>query len=80
MSVVTATTTDDSLFCSLSVLIETVSRKPIPPHVKDVVFEMMVNDEEGEDVEVSAALRHLPCFRQKHRLTIAFALTAGAVP
>ncbi|GAA6025000.1 hypothetical protein JCM10207_002110, partial [Rhodosporidiobolus poonsookiae] len=42
----------------LSQLVETVSKKPIPPHVKDVVFEMMVNtipendDEEEEDVEV----------------------------
>ncbi|BGP12152.1 hypothetical protein JCM10213_004717 [Rhodosporidiobolus nylandii] len=36
----------------LSQLVETVSKKPIPPHVKDIVFEMMVEDEEGEDVEV----------------------------
>lgn len=39
---------------SLSVLVETVSKKPIAPHVKDIVFEMMVDDDEGEDVEVSS--------------------------
>lgn len=33
---------------------ETVSKKPIPPHVKDIVFEVMVDDESGEDVEVRA--------------------------
>lgn len=34
---------------------ETVSKKPIPPHSKYLVFELMVNDEEGEDVEVPYA-------------------------
>ncbi|KAJ1967860.1 E1 ubiquitin-activating protein [Dispira parvispora] len=36
----------------MSKLIELVSKKPIPPHVKAVVVEMCVNDREGEDVEV----------------------------
>lgn len=39
----------------MSELVETVSRKPIPAHVKDIVFEAMVDDDTGEDVEVSRA-------------------------
>lgn len=40
--------------CSLSTLVETVSKKPIPDHVRDVVFEVMVNDiDTDDDVEVS---------------------------
>ena len=35
-----------------SKLVETVSKKPIPPHVQNLVVEIMVTDEEGEDVEV----------------------------
>lgn len=40
----------------MSTLIETVSKRPLPPHVKSVVVEVMCNDEEGEDVEVPYAL------------------------
>ncbi|KAJ3116694.1 SPS-sensor component ptr3 [Phlyctochytrium bullatum] len=36
----------------MSQLVETVSRKPVPPHVKYLVLEICVNDKEGEDVEV----------------------------
>ncbi|KAK4706052.1 ubiquitin-activating enzyme E1, partial [Phenoliferia sp. Uapishka_3] len=43
---------EERLKMPLSVLVETVSKKPIAPHVKDIVFEMMVDDDEGEDVEV----------------------------
>ena len=43
----------------MSVLIETVSKRPLPPHVKSVVVEVMCNDEEGEDVEVPYALVHI---------------------
>lgn len=43
---------EERLAMRLSQLVETVSKKPIPPHVKDIVFEVMVNDDEGEDVEV----------------------------
>lgn len=39
-----------------SKLVEHVSKKPIPPHTKQLVTEVMVTDEEGEDVEVS-----MPC-------------------
>lgn len=37
----------------MSKLVETVSKKPIPPHVKAVIVEICANDKEGEDVEVS---------------------------
>ncbi|GAA5918144.1 hypothetical protein JCM6882_007288 [Rhodosporidiobolus microsporus] len=43
---------EERLKMPLSTLVETVSKKPIPDHVKDIVFEMMVETEEGEDVEV----------------------------
>lgn len=35
-----------------SQLIETVSKKPIPPHQKKAVVEVMAMDENDEDVEV----------------------------
>ncbi|KAJ7507482.1 ubiquitin activating enzyme [Mycena galericulata] len=35
-----------------SKLVEFVSKKAIPPHVKHLVVEVMVSDEDGEDVEV----------------------------
>lgn len=34
-------------------LVEHVSKKPILPHVKHLLVEVMLMDEEGEDVEVS---------------------------
>ena len=37
-------------------LVEHVSKKPIPPHVKHLIVEVMVSDEEGEDVEVCLLL------------------------
>lgn len=33
-------------------LVETVGKKPIPPHVRHLIVEVMVCDQEGEDVEV----------------------------
>ncbi|CAK7218475.1 E1 ubiquitin-activating protein [Sporothrix curviconia] len=36
----------------LSKLAETISRKPIPEHQREVIFEVMVEDLDGEDVEV----------------------------
>lgn len=36
----------------LSTLVETISRKPIPSHQKDVIFEVVVEDMAEEDVEV----------------------------
>ncbi|KAE9406021.1 ubiquitin activating enzyme [Gymnopus androsaceus JB14] len=35
-----------------SKLVEHVSKKPLSPHTKDFIVEVMVSDEEGEDVEV----------------------------
>ncbi len=31
---------------------ESISKKPIPAHVKSLVLEICVNDRDGEDVEV----------------------------
>lgn len=42
-----------------SKLVEFVSKKAIPPHVKHLIVEVMVSDEEGEDVEVFYLLLHL---------------------
>ncbi|KAK0621551.1 hypothetical protein B0T17DRAFT_534390 [Bombardia bombarda] len=36
----------------LSQLVETVSKKPIPEHQKEVIFEVVTEDADGEDVEV----------------------------
>ena len=36
----------------LSQLVETISKKAIPDHQKNVIFEMTVEDQNEEDVEV----------------------------
>jgi len=36
----------------LSKLVETISKKPIPAHQKEVIFEIVAEDEDEEDVEV----------------------------
>ena len=36
----------------LSELVETISKKPIPDHQKNVIFEMTCEDQTEEDVEV----------------------------
>lgn len=38
--------------CRLSDLVENISKKPIPEHQKNVILEVVVEDESGEDVEV----------------------------
>ncbi|KDQ29073.1 hypothetical protein PLEOSDRAFT_1063833 [Pleurotus ostreatus PC15] len=43
---------EERLPMKFSKLVETVSKKPIAPHVKHLIVEVMVSDEEGEDVEV----------------------------
>lgn len=43
----------------MSDLVENVSKKPLPPHVKNLLVEVMVNDAEGEDVEVPYCLIHI---------------------
>jgi ubiquitin-activating enzyme E1 len=35
-----------------SQLVQNVSKKPLPPHVKHLLVEVMVTDENDEDVEV----------------------------
>ncbi|KAI1172732.1 ubiquitin-activating enzyme E1 1 [Nemania sp. FL0916] len=42
----------ERLAMKLSKLVETISKKPIPEHQKDVIFEVVAEDAEGEDVEV----------------------------
>ncbi|KAG8967631.1 hypothetical protein FRC03_009660 [Tulasnella sp. 419] len=42
----------ERLKMKMSKLVETVSKKPIPPTTKQLTVEIMVTDEEGEDVEV----------------------------
>lgn len=36
----------------LSKLLETISKKPIPSHQKEVIFEIVAEDQDDEDVEV----------------------------
>ncbi|KAI9597739.1 ubiquitin-activating emzyme E1 [Syncephalis fuscata] len=43
---------DERLPFPISKVVENVSRKPIPSHVKALVLEVCVNDKDGEDVEV----------------------------
>ncbi|KAF9468864.1 ubiquitin activating enzyme [Collybia nuda] len=43
---------EERLPMRFSKLVEFVSKKPIPPHVKHLVVEVMVSDQDGEDVEV----------------------------
>ncbi|KAM3076209.1 E1 ubiquitin-activating protein [Clarireedia jacksonii] len=42
----------DRLPMKLSELVEHISKKPIPEHQKNVIFEICVEDQTGEDVEV----------------------------
>ncbi|RXK40091.1 ubiquitin-activating enzyme E1 [Tremella mesenterica] len=43
----------------MSELVEHVSKKPIPPWTKNLLVEVMVNDENDEDVEVPYCLVHI---------------------
>lgn len=43
---------EERLPMKFSQLVETVSKKPIPPHVHHLIVEVMVSDEDDEDVEV----------------------------
>jgi ubiquitin-activating enzyme E1 len=36
----------------MSKLVEFVSKKPVPDHTKNLIFEVCVDDQSGEDVEV----------------------------
>ena len=44
----------------LSKVVETVSKKPIPSHVRALVFEICCNDDKDEDVEVPYVKYVLP--------------------
>jgi ubiquitin-activating enzyme E1 len=44
----------------MSEVVTTVSRRPIPAHVRALVFEICCNDSEGNDVEVPFVLYRLP--------------------
>ena len=43
----------------MSALVEHVSKKPIPPWTKDLLVEVMVNDENDEDVEVGSDVPYI---------------------
>ena len=44
----------------LTEVVKKVSKKKIPPQVKALVFELCVNDKDGEDVEVPYVKYNLP--------------------
>lgn len=46
------TTNADNSSCRLSELVETIAKKAIPEHQKNVIFEITADDQTGEDVEV----------------------------
>ena len=50
---------EERLPMKFSKLVEHVSKKPIPPHTKHLIVEVMVSDEEGEDVEVPFIVVHI---------------------
>ncbi|GEQ72731.1 hypothetical protein JCM33374_g6419 [Metschnikowia sp. JCM 33374] len=43
---------NERLSMKITELIETVSKKPVPPHMKNLILEICCDDKEGEDVEV----------------------------
>ncbi|TPX30935.1 hypothetical protein SmJEL517_g05591 [Synchytrium microbalum] len=43
---------EERLASKISKLVETISKKPVPPHVRSLILEVCVNDRDGEDVEV----------------------------
>ncbi len=40
-------------------LLESVSKKPVPDHVKTIIYEIFVDDVNGEDVEVPYVTLHI---------------------
>lgn len=49
----------DRLVLPLSKLVETISKKPIPDHQKNVIFEVTAEDQTGEDVEIPYVMMKL---------------------
>ncbi|TPX54813.1 hypothetical protein PhCBS80983_g05729 [Powellomyces hirtus] len=43
---------EERMSMPISRIVESISKKPVPPHVRALVIESCVNDREGEDVEV----------------------------
>lgn len=43
----------------MSDLVEHVSKKPLPEHTRNLLVEVMCNDEDDEDVEVPYCLVHI---------------------
>jgi hypothetical protein len=39
-------------FLSMSKLLETISKKPVPSHQKNIIFEITAEDQTEEDVEI----------------------------
>lgn len=39
-------------WCRMSKLVEHVSKKPVPEHQKNVIFEITAEDQNEEDVEI----------------------------
>ena len=50
---------EERLPMKFSKLVEHVSKKPLPPHTKHLIVEVMVSDEDGEDVEVSFPVKFI---------------------
>lgn len=50
---------EERLTMKFSKLVEHVSKRPIPPHTKHLIGEVMVSDEDGEDVEVPFIVVHI---------------------
>jgi hypothetical protein len=61
--------TADRLGMRMSQLVEHVSKKPIPPWTKNLLVEVMVNDEDDEDVEVSRGRWESSPFHPRSRRT-----------
>jgi ubiquitin-activating enzyme E1 len=49
----------DRLPLKLTQLVEMVSKKPIPPHTRSLIFEVCTDDRDGEDVEVPYITLHI---------------------
>ncbi|KAG5654065.1 hypothetical protein H0H81_007791 [Sphagnurus paluster] len=67
---------EERLPMKFSKLVEFVSKKAIPPHVKHLVVEVMVSDEDGEDVEV----RDIDCSLTQASIDTDFCLCNFQVP
>jgi ubiquitin-activating enzyme E1 len=51
---------EERLKMPMTEVVKAVSKKPIQPHVRSLVFELCCNDEEGEDIEVPFIQYRIP--------------------